>query len=82
MQQQLGDAADVPDMVTALVVSDLDDVTEDAHHEGVVLLFLRDLVGYETHQALLIHVEIQRILYAPTHDVEIERTRDIVGNAE
>ena len=82
MQQHLGDAADVPDMVTTLVVSDLDDVTEDAHHEGVVLLFLRDLVGYETHQALLIDVEIQRILYAPTHDVDIERTRDVVGDAE
>ena len=82
MQQELRDATDVPDMVAALVVSDLDDVTEDTHHQGVVLLFFCDLVRHETHEALLIHVQIQRILHAPTHDVDIERPRDVVGDAE
>lgn len=66
----------------ALAVAELDDMTEDADHDMAVLLVLIDLVGDHAHQPLLVGVERERVFDAALHDEGVERTADIVGNAE
>ena len=69
-------------MQAALAVAELDDMTEDADHDMAVLLVLIDLVGDHAHQPLLVGVEPERVFDAALDDVRVERTADVVGNAE
>ncbi len=57
-------------------------MTEDADHDMAVLLVLIDLVGAHAHQPLLVGGERERVFDAALHDEGVERTADIVGNAE
>ena len=81
-QQHFGHGLHLKHMLCALAVAELDDMTEDADHDMAVLLVLIDLVGDHAHQPLLVGVERERVFDAALHDEGVERTADIVGNAE
>ena len=81
-QQHPGHGLHLKHVLGALAVAELDDVAEDADHDIAVPLVAVDLVGDHAHQPLLVGVEPERVLDAALDDVRVERTADVVGNAE
>ena len=81
-QQHPGHGLHLKHVLGALAVAELDDVAENADHDIAVPLVAVDLVGDHAHQPLLVGVEPERVLDAALDDVRVERTADVVGNAE
>lgn len=81
-QQHPGHGLHLKHVLGALAVAELDDVAENADHDIAVPLIAVDLVGDHAHQPLLVGVEPERVLDAALDDVRVERTADVVGNAE
>ena len=81
-QQQFRNGADVDHVQAALVVSELDDVAQNADHRVADLFLLIHLLGHHLHQALLLGVEHQGVAHPAADHAGIERPGDVVAGPQ
>ena len=82
LEEQLREHPDMDDVLAALAVAELDDVAEDVDHQGILALFLVDLVGHHAHQLFLLGVEQGGVDHPAVDQQGVEGTGDKVRHPQ